>query len=161
LTIGHVALGISNYNLGNPVVARAHFERASAAWEPDFPRLQLDLRVAFLGFGALTLQQLGDAAEAAAWIHSLIEYARDLEDPINAANPFGLVGRYQMWGGTREEPAAWADRSLHLSVEHGFPIHEPVARINKGSALGDLPMQRDAFAALRATGSRVGLSTYR
>src|SRR5262249_11924518 len=39
LTIGHVALGISNYHLGNPVVARAHFERASAAWEPDFPRL--------------------------------------------------------------------------------------------------------------------------
>lgn len=159
--IGHTAVGASHYNLGNLREARAHLARARAAWEPDFPRLQLDQKVLFLGLGALVLQHLGEDADAAAWLAALIEYQAHLEDPLNVTQACDLIAGFRNWAGQRADGGRWAARALDLAIEHGFPAAEALAKIQKGYACGDLTLQRDGFAALQAIGYRVDMPVHR
>jgi DNA-binding winged helix-turn-helix (wHTH) protein/tetratricopeptide (TPR) repeat protein len=159
--IGHTTVGTSHYKLGSLAEARAHFEQARAAWQPDFPRLQLDQKVLFLGLGALVLMNLGEQAQADASIDALIEYQAPLDDPLDVAGACDVLAAYRNWTGNREDGCRWAERSLELAIEHGFPVQGALAKIHKGNALGDLSLQREGFGALQSIGYRADMSVYR
>lgn len=159
--IGHTTLGCAHYNLGNLLQARDHFERARAAWEPGFPRLQLDQKVLFLGIGALLLHQLGDTAAADAWNADAVAYANALDDPLNVAHTYHLAAQLRAIAEDRAGAVAWSERAIALSTEHGFPVHEAASKATKGYGLRDLSLQREGFAACAATGQRVGEPMYR
>src|SRR5262249_55378472 len=107
--ISHTALACAHYHLGDLVLARDEVERARVAWQPELPRLQVDLKVAFLGIGTLVLQQLGDAAAAEAWSAQGVAYASALNDPLNVAYAWNLTSQYRMLADDRAGAMAWAD----------------------------------------------------
>jgi tetratricopeptide (TPR) repeat protein len=160
VTIGHTTLGCAHYNLGNLQHARAHFERAEAAWEPGFPRLQLDQKMLFLGIGTLVLHQLGDTPAADARAAETIAYADALADPLNTAHGYHLVAQYRALALDRPGAIAWADRAIAVAREHGFPIHETAARATRGFAVGDVEEQRVGRQGCLDTGQCVGEPTY-
>lgn len=159
--IGRTTLGSARYNLGHLLEAREHFARARAAWEPGFPRLQLDQKVLFLGIGALVLHQLGETQAADALGAELIAYAAQLDDPLNVAHAYHLVCQYRALAGDRDGAAEWADRAIAVAAEHGFAMHEAGARATRGFATGDLDAQRAGYAVRAAHGQRVGEPMYR
>jgi adenylate cyclase len=159
--MAHGAVGIAHYNLGNLAAARSHIEQARAAWTPNFPNLRIDSRLMLLGTGALVLQQLGDTAEAEAWIGALIACLPEFTDPLNAICAYRAVATYRHWAGDREGTCAWAERAVVQAEEHGLPEYAAMAMMEKGYALGDLAMQRHGFAVLHAAGYRVETPTYR
>jgi DNA-binding winged helix-turn-helix (wHTH) protein/tetratricopeptide (TPR) repeat protein len=159
--IGHTTLGSVHYNLGHLVQAREHFARARAAWEPGFPRLQLDQKVIFLGIGALVLHQLGETQAADALAVELIDYAAGLGDPLNVAHTYHLMCQYRVLAGDREGAVEWADRAIAVAAEHGFAMHEAGARATRAFATGDLDAQRAGYAVRADNGQRVGDPMYR
>lgn len=154
--IAHTTLGSAHNARGHLKLAHQHFVRARAAWQPGFPRLQLDQKVLFLGIGALVLQQLGEIGVAEAWLRDLLEYAEPLDDPLNTAHAFKLAAEYHCLGGDFPAADVWAERSLAIAEEHGFPGRAALAAAMKGWALGDLDAQRAALDAGAANGHHVG-----
>jgi tetratricopeptide (TPR) repeat protein len=154
--IGHTTLGCAHYNIGNVVEARDHFEQARAAWEPGFPRLQLDQKMLFLTIGTLVHHQLGDTAQADAWNAEAMAYAADLDDPLNVAHAYHLASEYRAMAGDRPRAIEWADRAIAVAAEHGFSMHEATSKVTKGFALGDLDLQLEGFATCTTTGQHVG-----
>lgn len=160
VVMGQMTLGGVYYNLGNLVAARRHLEVARKAWQPDPFSLRFDARTMFLGGGAMVLQQMGETAEADAWMNDLVEHAGGLEEPLTAASACRAISQYRLWAGDRAEALAWAERGVPFALEHGLPAVVAMANRQKGHAAGDVDLQRETIAFLQSIGYRLEMPLY-
>lgn len=159
--IGHTTSGCASYNRGRLREAREHFLQARDAWRPDLPPLQPNMKVLFLGIGALTLQQLEDPASES-WAEELREYATAMGDPPSVAHAFNLLAPWHLWVPDNHDRALeCAERALAVASEHVIAAHESLARFLVGVARDDSALQHEAFESLQSGGFHVTAPTHR
>lgn len=159
--VGNVMVGCVRFNLGNFAEARRHLEAAQSAWQPDFPQLAFDPGVlgrAMLGFAA-ALQ--AETARGDACIRDCIAWAESESTPYNLSYAYELAAQYFATVGDRASARAMADNSAALAREHGFLVHESVARLVRGWSEGDAAAIRAGIEDYQEAGQALAISFFR
>ena len=164
--ISHRALGAVAFHIGDPVEARAHLERALAAYDPvrhgHLAHAQgMDHKVMAGNFLALTLVVLGEEDAAQRLQLDLIDHAEAIGHAHSLAQAlvFGsLLLSLLQQGPPLTERAARAER---IGREHGFTLMAAAGRFFQGAALQHqgrsqeaLPLMREGAEAWWGTGAR-------
>ena len=167
---GHIATAISHAHLGNPSLARSHYERSVALYEarehPDLVyRYGLELGVATYAYQAWCLATLGyqdQALRIAEQSLMVLERKRHPYTYARCLNWNTVLHRIRgEWPTVRD----LAERAIGLAREQNYAMVVATGRIMNGAALAALGSAevgiaelRDGLAAYRATGARFQLT---
>jgi predicted ATPase len=159
--VAHCALGYTALILGEPEVARSHFEQGVARYQPEqrsFPvyRIGQDPGVACRAYDGLALWLSGYPDQAAARSRDAISLAAELAHPFSRS--------FALWPATflhqlRREPAVVRERAeenIALAADQGFALWLAVANILDGWALA---VQQEPEAGMERL--HQGLATWR
>ena len=140
MMMGHLTFGQASHYFGNLLVAKEHLEMAFSIYDGErsgtFTRHGgVDIGISTLSLLALTLWQLGYPDQSVRRIKQAVLLARALSDPpsiVFAESFAGALHHYQREFRTAEEDT---DRSLALSVEHGFTFWSVVNRARRSGMM--------------------------
>jgi predicted ATPase len=162
LLLAHFALGDTLFWRGEFDSARAHLEQTIALYDPQqHQALALlygqDPGVASRDYAALALWHLGYPAQALKRVHEALTLARERAHPYSLA--FALTVAAMLHQHRREERACqeWAEATIALCTEHGFPFFLPGgialqgwARAKQGQQEEGITQMHQSLAAYRS-----------
>jgi class 3 adenylate cyclase/predicted ATPase len=161
----HLAMGISNFFLGEFVEARAHFDRVGVMYDAarhGGHRFQFGQDPASVAMDYLSWIDwlCGDPARALATSDQAMNFARSLEHPFTLSFALAFAGWLRLYlrdipGAdtfTREEVQLCTDESIPVFLAHG-QVLAAWSQCEKGVAEAPAEMQ-SALDLFRATGSR-------
>ncbi|MBP0625313.1 tetratricopeptide repeat protein, partial [Cupriavidus sp. LEh25] len=165
----HRVLGSTVFRLGEFTAARSHMEQALELHRPDRPSYGHLLRYVrnpavhmrstlswILWYLGLPDQSLACSAEALAM-------ARQASDPFGLALSLIFAAELHQRRGEPERTLEYANATLALSSEHGFPLYLAWATILRGWALARMGKDEEGIALIQrglraheATGAALG-----
>jgi len=169
----HNQLGQTLFLLGEFVLAHNHMEQGIALYNPQehsplvSGTIPQDPGVSCLCYAAFALWRLGYPDQALKRVQETLTLAQKLSHPYSLAYAFRFAASLHQC--RRERPAAqgWAERTIALSTEQGFPFWLALGTILRGWALTEqgqieegLVQMRQGLTAYEATGSELGRSSY-
>ncbi|TEU12128.1 MAG: hypothetical protein E3J21_21920 [Anaerolineales bacterium] len=138
IVAAHHTLGASHYYRGEFVLAREHFERANAAYDPQRHRSQslatgLDVGVVCRKWLAWALWILGYPEQALAWGREALVLAQELDHAPSLASALAFAGS-NLHLLRRDVQAARETTSalLRLAAEKSLPSHEVGEMVHQG-----------------------------
>ena len=163
--IAHYARGWTWCCLGVLPAARQHLEEGGARYTPDQRRAPVfrmghDPGVACRAFAAMTLWLLGYSDQALTRIHEALALAHELSHPVSLA--FARCWAAMVAQFCQDVPAVheYAEATVALSTEHGFPQWAAMGTSLCGWALAmqgwgeeGMAQARQGIATWRATGA--------
>jgi predicted ATPase len=170
----HSALGQTLYQLGAFAVARPHLEQVIALSDPQrhatphtIPGSVLDNRVNCCARLSLVLWELGYPDQAVQRSQEALTMAHALAHPFSLVSVLllsaHLYNRRREW----QTDQAYAEAMLALATEHGFARFVALGALCQGRALAaqgqgaeGIAQMRQGLAALRATGTALGLPSF-
>jgi len=166
----HQALGLINYFMGKPPLAKEHINKVlqldNKRRDRSFTfKSGQDASVCNLAFAALNSWQLGDDAQAIQYSKQAIQVARDLEHPFSLAYALNFASWLSYMQDNPEQTKIYAQEEIDLSIEHAFFwIHkgklllgwalaqsDDVDEIKRGHSL-----IKEGFHAYKEPGARLG-----
>lgn len=164
--ISHRALGAVAFHVGDPVLARAHLQRALAMYDRErhagLAHAQgIDHKVMTGNFLALTLFMLGEPAQALALHEEVLAHAEGFGHAHSLAQ--ALVYGCVLSSLLEQGPplAALAARCAEVGRRHGFPLmtggghfFQGAALLHQGDAAGALPVMAEGASTWWGTGAR-------
>jgi class 3 adenylate cyclase/predicted ATPase len=184
LSIAHLALGVTLYQLGELPSARLHVEQAIALYDPQQHRRPTsttvepamegqtperapwlsyrwasntaDPRIECLAYASWTLVFLGYPDQALKRSHELLAFAEGLSQPYGLAYASMVATSVHLF--RREGPLARerAEALMALSTEQGYPFWLAWGTMMRGGALAQQGQVEEGIAELRQ-----GLAAYR
>jgi len=164
----HIALGGTFYFMGAFQNARAHLERGLAHYEPEGHLAQdalfwQDHGVRGLSLLAWALWQLGLPARASQTVNEAVELARKLSHPFSLALALAFAAELHQCRHEARLTQEYAEATIALSTEQGFPFWLAWGTILRGWALAEQGSReegtdqiRRGLAAYQATGAELG-----
>jgi tetratricopeptide (TPR) repeat protein len=160
----HLALGDASFFLGEPTVAREHWDKGIALYDPERHRSHAfvyghDPGVVCLAWAALGLWHLGYPDQALKRSDEAIALARKVAHPFSLA--FALFYAAWLYELRRDWPMAaeHAEAAVALSAEQGFADFLLVGTFRRGEALAEqgrtdegIAQMRDALVAMPSRG---------
>jgi len=169
----HYGHGATLFHLGALEPARAHLEAALRDYDPATHREHAlvyggyDPGVACALWLAWTLALMGRLDEALARDREGLERARQVNDAFSLAWAYHGGAVSQQFFGDWARCEALATEALRLATDHGFSYVLGMATIDQGWALimqrnatDGIPLLRQGFAAVEATGARLVRPSY-
>jgi predicted ATPase len=168
----HLQLGTASFYLGEPTVAREHWDRAIVLYDPERHRslafvYATDPGVVGLAWAAAALWDLGYPDQALKRSDEALALARKIAHPFSLA--FALVFANWIRALRREWPMAaeHAEATIALSAEQGFVHWLLLGTFYRGAALTEqgrtdegIAEMRDALAAMPSRGGELGRPGY-
>jgi class 3 adenylate cyclase/predicted ATPase len=158
LLLGHLIHGITRWDLGDFVAARALFERSHRLDNPAHRAVYAEIAMAdphaqMLRFLALTLTCLGYIDQGRARLDEALRDARQRGHVYTLA----FVLSWEAWfDRLPQEAQRYADEAVALSTEQGFPVLLAHGMVLRGWALTALGQAREGLDLITK-----GLSMYR
>jgi predicted ATPase len=126
---GHLALGVTCFQLGDQVSARAHLEQGTTLYDPQQHRALafrygIDLHVWCLSYVAWPLWLLGYPDQALQRSHEALSLARDLAHPLSLVAALDYAAWLHQFRCEAPVTQAHAEAAIALAREHGFPQYE-------------------------------------
>jgi TOMM system kinase/cyclase fusion protein len=172
LIVAHAGLGVCLWLLGDSVLAREHFERGIALYDPQQHRSLVflygqDLGVYCHGVGAFVLWCLGYPTQALKRAREALTLAHKLSHPYTLAYDLFHAAMFYQFRREGKAVQELAEEAITLSTEQGFHLILAWVTIFRGWALAEqgeveegIAQMRQSLAAFRATGAGVGLPLY-
>jgi predicted ATPase len=168
----HYALGGTFLFRGDFIQARTHLKRGYAYYNPQKHqslafKYGTDLGVWCLSYGAWSSWPPGYPDEALGKIETAISLAEKMSHPFSLGSAFAYAAWLNIM--CRDERAAfeYAERSVALGGEHGFPQVIALGSLSRGLALTELGQidegiseVKESIVALRGGGAKLGESFY-
>ena len=154
LLVAHWALGHGLLFDGELVLARTHFERASALYDPTRHRLLaavytgVDMGVISLGYAGGTQWLLGYPDQAVDRDEQARDRAEKLSHPYSLGIALHFSSILHMFCGDGEGALKFADENVRLATDHGFQLLLPSAICFRGGALVELGQVEAGIAQL-------------
>jgi class 3 adenylate cyclase/predicted ATPase len=150
----HYALGAALFWMGDFVPAHEHFERVIALYDRAQHRSHAyvygnDPGVVGYSYTAWTLWHLGYPEQSLQRMEAGLSLARELAHPFTLAFALTYAAALRYF---RHEPAptlGWAERTIALANEHGFPFWLAFGTMLRGWALAEHGKTREGIAELR------------
>ncbi|MFC6671889.1 adenylate/guanylate cyclase domain-containing protein [Marinobacterium aestuariivivens] len=161
------AVGVVLFPLGELEPTREHLEQGLALYDPRQHRSHaflygLDPGVLCLCYLALTLELMGESAQARAKNDEALTLAQQLAHPISLAFALDFAGELHLFRQEGAQAQARAEAAIELSAEQGFSYWLAHGCILQGWALAEqgdcdagVEQVRQGLAAYRATGSEM------
>ncbi|MBP0619482.1 adenylate/guanylate cyclase domain-containing protein [Cupriavidus consociatus] len=168
----HVALGMTAYYLGRFGIARTHLGDALALYGagPHLTHLNVhgvDPEVRALSMSALVLWALGYPDQGIQCAQDGLALARQLSHPFSLAHALCQAAELHQFRREPELTQEYADATITLSTEQGFPLWRAWTTILRGWALAEQGQQQAGIAlmhegldAYHATGAVLGNSHF-
>ncbi|HEX5814749.1 MAG TPA: AAA family ATPase [Methylomirabilota bacterium] len=157
----HYAVGAALFWMGKFRPAHEHFERVIALYDRRQHRSHAfvygnDPGVVGYSYTAWTLWYLGYPEQSLQRMEAALTLARELAHPFSLA--FALTYAASLYYFRREHAPTheWAERTIALANEHGFPFWLTFGGMLRGWALAEQGRAADGIAELRR-----GLATWR
>jgi predicted ATPase len=158
--------------LGEIALAQDHMIQGIARYDPQkhsplVSGTTQDPGVSCLCFASRILWLLGYPEQALERIQEALTLAQELSHPFSLVFAFRFAAALHQY--RRERPAAqeWAERTIALATEQGFPFWSALGTILRGWALTEqgqieegVVQIRQGLTAYRATGSEYAQSSY-
>jgi predicted ATPase len=151
----HRALGVTLHLLGEVALARAHVEQGIVLYDPQRHRSHAflygqDPGVVCLTYTAHALWLHGYPDQALTRSHEALTLARELSHPHSLAYALTFCAAW-LHQFRREGQAAqkWADTSIALCTEQGFPLWLAWGTIMRGWALAEQGQKEEGIAQIR------------
>jgi len=168
----HNQLGQILYFLGEIALAHDHMMQGIALYDPQkhsplVSDTTQDPGVSCLCFATRVLWLLGYPDQALKRSQESLTLAQELSHPFSLAYAFRFAAALHQY--RRERPVAqgWAERTIALATEQGFPFWSALGTIMQGWALteqgqigGGIVQIRQGLTAYRATGAEYAQSSY-
>jgi predicted ATPase len=157
----HYALGAALFWMGRFQPAHEHFERVIALYDPQQHRSHAfvygnDPGVVGYSYTAWTFWYLGYPDRALERMDAGLTLAREVAHPFSVAFALTYAASLHYFRRDAERTLEWAERTIALSNEHGFPFWLAFGVMLRGWALAQLGKATDGVAELRR-----GLTTWR
>ena len=162
LLMAHCAMEQTLFFLGELVLARTHFERASSLYDPTRHRLLaavytgVDMGVISLGYAGGTQWLLGYPDQAVDRDEQARDRAEELSHPYSLGIALYFSSILHMFCGDGEGALKFADENVRLATDHGFQLLLPTAICFRGGALVELGQVEAGMAQLREGHRRLG-----
>ncbi len=169
LVWGHVAMGVTQLNLGQLQSARTHLEKGIAVYSPDRHRHHAfvcgqDAGIIGRCHLAWATWLTGDPDGALRQMAVAIELSKELSHAFSHAYALTFAAWLAQFMGSLEDCGRLADAAIANAKEQGFPLLLGMALVVKGwtiSAAGDvgtgLKTVRDAISLYQSTGAELGM----
>ena len=154
LLMAHCAMEQTLFFRGELVLARTHFERASALYDPTRHRLLaavytgVDMGVISLGYAGGTQWLLGYPDQAVDRDEQARDRAEKLSHPYSLGIALHFSSILHMFCGDGEGALKFADENVRLATDHGFQLLLPSAICFRGGALVELGQVEAGIAQL-------------
>jgi class 3 adenylate cyclase/predicted ATPase len=167
LVQGHAGLGVASYYLGESTVARQHWDKGIALYDPERHRslafiYGTDPGVVCLAYGALALWQLGYPDQALKRNDDALALARKIAHPFSLAWALNFAASIRRLRGEWPMAAEHAEATVTLSAEQGFADWLLVGTFRRGWVLAEqgrtdegIAQMRDALAAMPSRGREI------
>jgi len=166
----HQALGLINYFMGQPKLAKTHMDKVlqldTGYRDRSFTyKSGQDASVTNLSFAGLNSWILGDNKQADIYTKQAIELARELEHPFSLAFALNFASWLGYMQGNAEKTKCYAQEEIDLSIEHEFFwIHKGKLLLGWGIAqsnnITDIEdghsLIKNGFHAYKEPGARLG-----
>jgi predicted ATPase len=165
----HVLLQGVLYNMGEQLLARAHFEQTLALYDPQQHRFQAQSHpiVNCLSIAANVLHLLGYPEQSLTRLHEALTLARELAHPFTLAYAHFHAAYFHARGREGQAAQRHAEALVALASEHGFAQRLAQGTILLGYALAlcgqgaeGIAHMRQGLVAGRATGAKTGEPFY-
>jgi predicted ATPase len=169
LLVAHCAMGQTLFFLGELMPARTHLERASSIYDAARHRSLaalhsgLDRGDVTLVYAAWTQWVLGFPDQAVDRIKQARALGEELSHPFSLCSALFFSAALHAFRGEGEAALKFADESVRLATEHGFPqllayaiCFRGGALVARGQAKEGIAQAREGLAALYALGSALG-----
>jgi predicted ATPase/DNA-binding winged helix-turn-helix (wHTH) protein len=170
---GNNTVGMTLFYRGEFSAALAHFERASAMYDPEqhSPNRQFSLDhdpgVSCAAHGALTLLMLGYPDRAAARMRECLDYARAIDHPLTLTMAYNFAATFYQFRREHRVVQELEDVRLEYSKKHDFDLFLLLGEIYRGwlvaeegrpeEGLGQIGYGLTAFQAI---GAELGRPTF-
>jgi predicted ATPase len=157
----HMALGAALYWLGEFAPAHEHFERVLALYDPQQHRSHAflygtDPGVMGYSYMAWTLWYLGYPEQSLQRLQAAIALGRELGHPFSLASALAYAAALYYFRRQARPTQEWAEQTMALSNEHGFPFWLNMTVMLRGWAIAEQGQAAAGIAQLRQ-----GLVTWR
>jgi tetratricopeptide (TPR) repeat protein len=155
LLMAHGALGATLFFLGEFVLARTNFERASSLYEPARHRSLaplspgVDMRVTALIYAVWNEWLLGYSDQAVARVEQALALAEELSHPYSLCLALYFSSALRTLRREGEAALKFADESVRLAVDHGFQQLLAYAICFRGGALVERGQAEEGIAQMR------------
>ena len=162
--------GMSRMYLGQFREAREHFLLGVGLHKQDrFDAFdgRSDLGAMCCAYGARVLWYVGDADQSLEMSYAGLKLSESSSNPLIYAQCLSMVALMHVTRGQPEKALEWAERTIHISTEHGFPYFVTLANIMAGWALAHqgkakegLPLIERSIVSYKALGAVLGCAWF-
>ena len=167
LAHAHMIQMTSWYRIGNLLAAEDYFERGKHLFKsPEF-RKQPGWTAQTYGNAANMAWIMGDQVKSQQRIDKMLSVAQENDSPYDLAFAQSMAAILAVLSDNLPAATRFAENSMQLSHEHGFPQFLPISRIVLGRATAGsgapaegIALIREGLAGMASAGSRVGMTEY-
>jgi len=167
LAHAHMIQMTSWFRIGNLLAAEGYFERGEHLFRsPEF-RKQPGWAAQTYGNAAIMAWIMGDQVKSQQRIDKALSSAQENDSPYDLAFAQYMAALLAVLTDNLPVATRFAENSIQLSHEHGFPQFAPISKIVVGRATAasgapaeGIALIREGLKGMAGSGSRVGMTVY-